>query len=73
MDAALAKVKTFWQGAGLTWIDILCVFTWDTFVLKQVEGLKEKQGEVVSKSESAESENYSTVLSELERKIEEFK
>ena len=32
----LAGVKTFWQGVGLTWVYILCMFTWDTFFLDWV-------------------------------------
>lgn len=32
----LAGAKTFWQGVGLTWIFMLCVFAWDTFFLDWV-------------------------------------
>ncbi len=32
----LAGAKTFWQGVGLTWIYMLCVFAWDTFFLDWV-------------------------------------
>lgn len=32
----LAGVKTFWQGVGLTWVYMLCVFAWDTFFLDWV-------------------------------------
>ena len=32
----LAGVKNFWQGVGLTWIYMLCVFAWDTFFLDWV-------------------------------------
>ncbi len=32
----LAEAKTFWQGVGLTWVYMLCVFAWDTFFLDWV-------------------------------------
>lgn len=32
----LAGAKTFWQGVGLTWVYMLCVFAWDTFFLDWV-------------------------------------
>lgn len=32
----LAGATTFWQGVGLTWIYMLCIFAWDTFFLDWV-------------------------------------
>lgn len=32
----LAGEKNFWQGVGLSWIYMLCVFAWDTFFLDWV-------------------------------------
>ena len=32
----LAGAKTFWQGVGLIWIYMLCLFAWDTFFLDWV-------------------------------------
>ena len=32
----LAGAKSFWQGVGLAWVYMLCVFAWDTFFLDWV-------------------------------------
>ena len=32
----LAGAETFWQGVGLTWVYMFCVFAWDTFFLDWV-------------------------------------
>ena len=32
----LAGVKSFWQGVGLAWAYMLCLFAWDTFFLDWV-------------------------------------